>query len=280
MHSKRLSTFFSKPDLSFFFLDECPLQSFSYWVQKSRPSLSLPSFSHISHPISPQILSAVLSQHVHNLATFHHLMSVPLVQTAPISLLDYCNSFLLAYSLALPSLFHILAKPIDYSPLLLKILHWFPISLVIKCKTLSDLSPAHPTLISSPASCYPCRPVTVASLDFTLWAHAALVPASARNILVLETTRLPPSLYLSAQTFPYQKVLLDLDKINATSVREQALFCFGLLYVPITWNKVDSKCLHSVNTNKFISFQTRKLVLLLLFLECAWFSFGFQYHLD
>lgn len=151
MYSKRLSTFLSKPDLSFFFLDECPLQSFSYWVQKSGPSLSLPSFSHVSYPVRPQILSAVLSQHVHNLTTFHHLMSITLVQTAPISLLDYCNSFLLAYSLALPSPFHILARPIDYSPLLLKILHGFSISLVIKWEILSDVSPRPPNsdLISS-----------------------------------------------------------------------------------------------------------------------------------
>lgn len=156
----------------------------------------------------------------------------------------------------------------------------FPSHLLSNERSYLMCLPAHPTLISSPASCYPCRLVTTASLDLALWAHAALVPASARNILVLETTRLPPSLYLSAQTFPDQKVLPDLDKIKATSVREQALFCFGLLYIPITWNKVDSKYLHLVNTNKFISFQARKLVLLLFFLERAWFSFGFQYHLD
>lgn len=93
--SERLLSFLSTSALlSFFFLGKCPLQSFSYSGQTSGLYLSLPSFSHISHPVKPQILSAILSQYVQNLTTFHHHMST-LVQTASIFLYCYNRSLLL-----------------------------------------------------------------------------------------------------------------------------------------------------------------------------------------
>lgn len=104
--SKRLLTFLSRAVLpSFFFLGKCLRQSFSYSSQKPGPQLSVPSFSHISHPINAQILSAVLSQYVWDLTTFQCLMSITLVQTAPLCFLTDSIGSLLASSLALPNLF-------------------------------------------------------------------------------------------------------------------------------------------------------------------------------
>lgn len=77
--SKKLLTFLSKAALLFFFLlGRCLLQSFTYLAPKPGPPLSVPSFSHISRPIKPHILSAVLWQYVWHLTNFHCLTSVSL----------------------------------------------------------------------------------------------------------------------------------------------------------------------------------------------------------
>lgn len=89
----RVPTSHAKPaHLSLFVLVKCLLPSFSYLG----PKLGLTChFLSLSHPVTPHILSAVLSQHAQDLTTFHLLCLSPSFPLS-ISLPVHCLGSLLA----------------------------------------------------------------------------------------------------------------------------------------------------------------------------------------